>query len=165
LPHHSLEWGEICRLAILVLPAALLGAASAGSAADIQVKSPPLASSPFSWAGFHVGGHAGALVATSNFSNLFGPSLFGDKVTTPGFIGDLQLGYDWLVAPRWVIGVGADASFLSSDASFTCLQASITIVGSDCAVRPRALATFTGRLGYVIDPEGRTLIYGKGGAA
>jgi opacity protein-like surface antigen len=97
----------MCRLAFLVLPAALLGAASAGSAADIQVKAPPLAPPPFSWAGFHVGGHAGALVGTSNLSNPFGPSLFGDKVTTPGFMGGLQLGYDWLVAPRWVVGLGA----------------------------------------------------------
>jgi hypothetical protein len=45
------------------------------------------------------------------------------------------------------------------------MQASVTIIGSNCEVLPRALASFTGRLGFVPDAKGHTLIYGKAGAA
>ncbi|MCP3477670.1 outer membrane beta-barrel protein (plasmid) [Bradyrhizobium sp. CCGUVB1N3] len=153
------------KVAFLVLSTAISAPPCAASSADVAVKTPKVAPRPFSWTGFHLGGHLGAIVGNAGFSDPFGPSVFGDNVTTPGFLGGLQFGYDWQVAPAWVVGVGADASLLSSDGAFTCLQASPDIVGSNCAVKPRRLATFTGRFGYVVEPEGRTLIYGKAGAA
>jgi hypothetical protein len=45
------------------------------------------------------------------------------------------------------------------------MQASAAYIGSNCQVTPRVLASLTGRLGFLVDPLGRTLVYGKGGAA
>jgi hypothetical protein len=98
-------------------------------------------------------------------SDPIGPSIFGDKVNTSGFLAGLQLGYNQQVAPRWVVGVLADISYLDGGGSFTCMQASSIIVGSNCEVSPRALATVAGRIGYLLDPAGRTMIYGKAGGA
>ena len=63
------------------------------------------------------------------------------------------------------MGLQADASYLDSSGSFTCMQASAQLIGSNCQVSPRVLASLTGRVGYLIDPLGRTLLYGKGGGA
>ena len=93
------------------------------------------------------------------------PSVFGDKVNTSAFLAGLQLGYNWQVAPRWVVGVQGDVSYLDSNGSFTCMQASAQLIGSNCQVSPRLLASLTGRVGYLIDPMGHTLLYGKGGGA
>ena len=136
------------------------------NAADLPLAPAKTAVPTWSWQGFYVGGHLGALAGTTTFSDPYGPSLFGDKVTTPGFLAGAQLGYNWLVAPRWIVGLETAVSALDShDGTNTCLQASITIIGSNCEVMPRALASFTGRLGFLPDVQGHTLLYGKAGAA
>ena len=132
------------------------------AAADLPLP-PPLPA--WTWSGFYVGGQIGAFGGTSTFSDPDGPSVFGDKVNTSGFLAGLQLGYNWQVSPRWVAGVLADLSYLDSNGSFTCLQASPIIVGSNCEVSPRGLATVAGRIGFLVDPPGHTLIYGKAGGA
>ena len=63
--------------------------------------------------------------------------------------GGLQAGYNWQAAPRWVLGIQADASYLDSNGNYTCMQASGAIVGSNCAVSPRVLASLTGRAGFL----------------
>ena len=63
------------------------------------------------------------------------------------------------------MGLQADASYLNSIGSFTCMQPSAAIVGSNCEVSPRVLASLTGRVGVLVDPLGHTLLYGKGGGA
>jgi outer membrane protease len=69
------------------------------------------------------------------------------------------------VAPRWVVGLQGDVSYLDSNGSFTCMQASAQLIGSNCQVSPRLLASLTGRVGFLVDPLGHTMVYGKGGAA
>ena len=136
--------------------------ATLAAAADLPL--PPRAPA-WSWSGFYLGGSAGAAAGTATFSDPEGPSVFGDKVNTAAFLAGLQLGYNWQVAPRWVVGLQADASYLDSNGSFTCMQASAAIVGSNCEVSPRVLASLTGRVGLLVDPLGHTLLYGKGGGA
>ena len=136
--------------------------ATLAAAADLPL--PPRAPA-WSWSGFYLGGSAGAAAGTATFSDPEGPSVFGDKVNTAAFLAGLQLGSNWQVAPRWVVGLQADASYLDSSGSFTCMQASAQLIGSNCQVSPRVLASLTGRVGYLIDPLGRTLLYGKGGGA
>ena len=145
-----------------LIACALLMPAALASAADLP---PPRSLPAWTWSGFYLGGTAGAAAGTATFSDPNGPSIFGDKVKTAAFLAGLQLGYNWQVAPRWVVGLQADASYLNSNGSFTCTQASVEIVGSNCQVSPRVLASLTGRLGFLVDPLGRTLIYGKGGGA
>ena len=139
-----------------LMPAAL------ASAADFPLP-PPLPAS--TWAGFYIGGQIGGFGGTSTFSDPYGPSVFGDKVTTNGFLAGLQLGYDWQVAPKWVVGVVADTSYLDGKGSFTCMRAAATIIGSNCEVTTRALATMAGRVGFLVDPLNHTLVYGKAGGA
>ena len=45
---------------------------------------PPLPT--WTWSGFYVGGQIGAFGGTSTFSDPYGPSVFGDKVNTSGFL-------------------------------------------------------------------------------
>ncbi len=123
------------------------------------------AAAKWGWTGFYLGGHVGAFGGFADFSDPEGPSLYGDAAFTPGFIGGLQAGYNWRFAPQWLLGFEASGSVLSSQGANTCLQASPTIVGSNCRALPRGIATFTGRFGHIPGPQGRTLIYGKGGVA
>ena len=144
------------------LVASALMPATLAAAADLPLP-PPLP--VWTWSGFYLGGSAGAAAGTTTFSESYGPSIFGDKVNTAAFLAGLQLGYNWQVAPRWVVGVVADTSYLDSNGSFTCMQAFTTLIGSNCEVNPRALATVAGRVGFLVDPLGHTLVYGKAGAA
>ena len=132
------------------------------TAADLPL---PPAAPAWTWSGFYIGGSVGTAAGTATFSDPYGPSIFGDKVTTAGFLAGLQLGYNRQLAPRWVVGVVADTSYFDSNGSFTCMQAFTTLIGSNCEVNPRALATVAGRVGFLVDPLGHTLVYGKGGAA
>jgi opacity protein-like surface antigen/outer membrane protease len=120
---------------------------------------------PWSWTGLYFGGNAGAAAGTATFSDPQGPAIFGGKVNTAAMLAGLQVGYNWQVAPRWVAGLQADASYLDSNGGFTCMQTSATVVGADCQASPRALASLTGRAGLLVDPLGHTLVYGKGGGA
>lgn len=151
--------GYLCAAAAF----ALITQSAPTHAADLPLAAPFAIAS--NWAGFYAGGHAGALNGTATFADPYGPSVFGDRVTSTGFLAGAQIGYNWVVAPRWVAGVGADASYIDSSGTNTCMQATITLIGSNCKAAPRVLATLTGRVGYAIDPDGRTLLYGKGGAA
>ncbi|MBS0221900.1 MAG: porin family protein [Proteobacteria bacterium] len=117
------------------------------------------------WQGFYLGGHAGAFTGTASFSDPDDSGLFGGSVTTPGLSIGLQAGYNWLVGPQWLVGLEGSASYLTSQGHNTCLQPSPVIVGSDCKASPQLLASLTGRLGYLTEPRGRTLLYGKAGVA
>jgi opacity protein-like surface antigen/outer membrane protease len=160
---HKYQILQAARVAsALTLIASSLIPASAAVAADLPI--PPRAPG-WSWTGFYLGGSAGAAAGAATFSDPQGPSVFGDKVNTAAFLAGLQLGYNWQVAPRWVLGVQGDLSFLDSNGSFTCMQASAELIGSNCQVSPRLLTSLTGRLGYLVGPLGHTMLYGKGGAA
>ena len=142
----------------------IVAAAQPAKAADLApyYKAP---APPWSWAGFYVGVHSGAMFSGTKFSDPFGSSIYGDVVDVPGYLAGAQAGYNWVVAPGWIAGLEVDGSFVSSDGSNTCLQFSADFVGSNCRVNTRAMGTFTGRLGFTIGPANRTLIYGKGGLA
>jgi opacity protein-like surface antigen len=130
----------------------------------LKAKAPPAV--PWTWAGLYLGGHVGGALAMTDFADPFGTSVFGDKVRSPGFLGGGQIGYNWQPkGSRWVLGTEADLSLMSSDGDATCFEPSATVVGSTCRVQPRATATLTGRVGYALGPDGRTLVYGKGGLA
>lgn len=144
-----------------VIVSALMPVALA-TAADLRL---PPAAPAWTWSGFYIGGSVGTAAGSATFSDPYGPSIFGDKVATAGFLAGLQLGYNWQVAPRWVVGLQADASYLDAHGADTCMQASSILNGSNCQVMPRLLAALTGRVGFLVDPLGHTLVYGKGGAA
>ncbi|MEH2509178.1 opacity protein-like surface antigen [Nitrobacteraceae bacterium AZCC 1564] len=151
---------------LLLVPFALMMAASPLSAADLTVKAQQPLSSGWGWTGLYIGAHAGAMWGRTNFSDPFGPSIFGDTVRTPGYLFGGQIGYNWQQgASPWVLGVEADISALDSDGTFTCFAFSGIFISANCRVRPHALGTLTGRVGYMVGSDHRTLLYAKGGAA
>jgi outer membrane immunogenic protein len=147
--------------------AALLMVVPAGAfAADLPVRGapgggpgpggpPPI---PFyNWSGFYIGGNFGAGWESSNL-NEFDP-VFGGGTSIShsqsGAVGGGQIGYNWQLAPSWLIGVewlfdGADIRTRDIDPTLTLLSDSKT----------DWLTTVTGRLGYTIN---NWLFYGKGG--
>lgn len=142
--------------------ALMIGAANA---ADLPVVAAP-PSPAFSWAGLYIGGHVGGMFGTASFDDPLGPSLFGDRVRTPGFLGGAQLGYSFQApgAP-WVFGLEGDVSGLASDGTNTCLAFSALFVSANCRSRPFADGTVTARVGYALGAQGHTLVYGKAGGA
>jgi opacity protein-like surface antigen len=119
-----------------------------------------------SWTGFYLGAHVGGGVGAATFADPFGSSIFGDTVRTPAFVGGGQIGYNWQVPnSRWVLGVQADVSGLASEGTNTCFAYSASAINTTCRVRPEVTSTLTGRFGYAFGPDGRTLIYAKGGLA
>lgn len=160
---HSKHLLRATLIASILMPvASALMPATPAVAADLPL---PPRTPAWSWSGFYLGGAAGAAAGTTTFSDPLGPSVFGDKVKAAAFLAGLQVGYNWQVAPRWVVGLQADASYLDSNGNFTCMQPSAAIIGSNCQVSPRVLTSLTGRVGFLVDPLGRTLLYGKGGGA
>jgi opacity protein-like surface antigen len=147
------------------------------------VLQPVVAAAPavWNWTGFYVGAHAGFAFASTNFSDPFGTSVFGDTVRSPGFLGGGQIGFNWQPAgSRWVLGIEADAGALSSDGTSTCFAASAQTINATCRVRPQTVGTLTGRIGYAFGPadelhdlvpigalpfRSATLVYGKAGVA
>jgi opacity protein-like surface antigen len=142
------------------------GEQTAGQAvAGMPVKAPAMVPA-WNWTGLYIGGQTGAASSSATFSDPFGASVFGDTVRSPGFLLGGQVGFNWQPpGSRWVLGVEADANWMDADGTVTCFAASAMAVNSTCRVRPQATATVTGRVGYAIDPAGRTLLYGKGGVA
>jgi opacity protein-like surface antigen len=134
----------------------------------IATPAAPVAPTPpaWFWTGFYVGVHVGAAAGTANFADPFGSTIFGDKVTTPSFLAGGQIGYNWQVPnSNWVVGVEADASWLTSDGTNTCLAFSGLFVSANCRARPNMIADLTGRMGWAYGYSNHSLLYVKGGAA
>ena len=161
----------------IILAAALVG--TPALAADMPLKAPP-APAPINWNGFYVGGNLGAAIShasgTSDFLDPTANPLF-DRPTNPhdnsfsdtGFIGGVQLGYNWQVSPRWVAGLEGDWDFTNTSYGF-CRQTSrngscdtVALDGTETInSNTQWLATLRARLGVTF---GNFLLYGTGGAA
>ena len=163
--------------------AALMLAAPA-SAADLPIKTRP-APPPipvFSWTGFYIGAHVGGSWGTTEStlksvsatecgpvevdsvapvigceSNSFGGFLIPISQTqTNGFLGGVQGGYNWQIAPWAVIGVEAQFSWTDLKGTSPC------VVVLACSTEHDWITTLAGRFGVTYD---RLLLYVKGGVA
>jgi outer membrane immunogenic protein len=118
-----------------------LFAAAPVSAADVPVRQQPLykaAPAPvFNWTGFYFGGHVGYG---------WGDTAVGGDVD--GFLGGVQLGYNWQLSRNWVFGIEGDISGTDLNNAF---PAHVDYLG-----------TLRARIGYTWD---RTMVYGTGGLA
>ena len=134
-----------------------LSMAAQGAAAD-----PP--SAPFDWSGAYIGYHTGGALGLVDVEDPYGASIFGDIVRTPGMLAGGQLGYNWQFGST-VLGLEADASWADMDGTNTCFAFSGFYISSNCRTEIDALGTFTGRLGWTLPFDDRTLLYGKAGLA
>ena len=156
---------------------------SIASAADLPRKAPvaaPIAPPVYSWTGFYVGGHVGALWIRSigRWDPLPSVAFFGEfpnigNLNDTAFVGGLHAGYNWQFAPSWVAGIEGDWSWTNSESSFTQPWHFIGVNFVNPTIRPNALtsmslgfdwlATIRGRIGYLVTPT--ALLYFTGGGA
>src|ERR1700686_209017 len=148
----------------------------AAAAALMALKAPPRNVPPaYDWSGFYAGGHLGVAWGNSDWTTA--PNLSGsldlfqsiDTFNEAGsFFAGVQVGYDYMLPNRFVIGAVADASF----PSFPSL-AGISIGGISTLTSPvngpetyaenmLYFGTVRGRVGYA---PGNWLIYATGGLA
>lgn len=143
----------------IVLLSALIAAAPT-LAADLSVapayKAPPMAPA-FNWNGFYAGVHLGGAWASDTVTQSTGAVTFSStKVSSTGVFGGGQLGFNWVVAPNWLLGVETDVSGAS-------LNGTATHNGrAQFNEKVNAFGTVRGRVGYVAN---NVLLYGTGGFA
>ncbi len=162
------------RLLVGVAVIALVAAGPA-IAADLPLKAPPPAVSPWTWSGFYIGGHGGYGWSRNSLSSTDDPFFFGKF---PNFG---PVGFD---SKGWLAGVHAGANWQASkivggleiDLSATGIKGS-----SSAAVGPvpnffgqasgfanqsgkfEWLGSARGRLGVLVTPD--VMLYGTGGLA
>jgi len=119
---------------------------------------------PFDWRGLYLGYHLGGALNLTDIDDPFGPSIFGDTVRTPGPLAGGQIGYNWQHGAG-VFGFEADVSWADLDGTNTCFAYSGYYVSANCRAKIDALGTVTGRAGWVLPFDGRTIVFGKAGLA
>jgi outer membrane immunogenic protein len=155
------------RLAFLSMVITLFVASvSMTRAADLPVKASPQPVTSYNWSGLYGGAHIGGgwISSTATFTGTTGtpldPAGTSYGIDHSGFLGGLQLGYDYQMG-NWVVGIGGDFSWIS--ASQDTVTSGSLIAGSviHSQVKTDWLATLTGRVGYAWN---NWLLYAKGGA-
>lgn len=156
-------------------------------AADLPVKAPAVAVAPATWTGFYIGGEGGyawsnrsdswigndpvsSFLSTAS-SPLLIPFAGQQPLANPyhvnrnGWVGGLELGYNWQVNPRWVVGVEADfngSNFRGAGGSTAVLSST---TNTSLATRQASdwYDTARVRIGWLAAPN--LLIFGTGGVA
>jgi outer membrane immunogenic protein len=136
-------------------------------AADLGVQpvyKAPAAVAPLSydWRGFYVGAHVGAADAKIDSTTIDLATGLGtgtNSSSKTGAFGGGQIGYNFMVAPNWLLGIEADLSGTGTRSSVTEFVAGTTV---NDAHRNDLFGTARGRVGYA---AGNWLFYGTGGYA
>jgi len=139
------------------------------------VKALPPASLYVNWTGFYLGAHGGVGYDRDTIGFVGSTESAGTHFS--GMLGGGQIGYNYQLANKFVIGVEGDASWAHLKGGQTCGAANGLTAGPvppaglpggfdpffmSCNTQLNWVASITGRLGYAWD---RTLYYVKGGAA
>jgi len=138
--------GKLAFANTVAVGALALSFCTCATAADLSRRPAPPLMPVYTWNGFYLGGHVGG-VTTSE-------SVTGADVVSPnpsGFLGGLQAGYNYQIAPNWLIGIEEEFSWTSASGSSLGFHSDHNWYD-----------TLSGRLGYVM---GSWLLYAKGGAA
>jgi len=166
--------------------------AVAAQAADLPTRkeapAPVFVPPPFTWTGFYVGLNAGGIWSSgSRNATLIDPGALwlssyfpgGIGNNQSGFIGGGQVGYNWQTG-AFVLGGEADFDGTSLSKTYNYTSAPFgsivngvavptAVLGDTLSVHAKAsldwLGTVRARLGWVVTPDNRLLIYGTGGFA
>jgi outer membrane immunogenic protein len=162
--------------------------AVAAQAADLPTRkeapAPIFVPPPFTWTGFYVGLNAGGIwpsgsrnasildtnPATAAFVTAGFPGGLGSQ--SAGFIGGGQAGYNWQTG-AFVLGVETDFDGSTLSKSFnnvgTPFVGAGRLTGDAFTVNGKNsldwLGTTRGRVGFVVTPDNRLMIYATGGVA
>src|SRR5262249_34148086 len=116
----------------------------------------------YNWTGVYIGGHAGGAFGGEDASN---PAI-GTPVTystnPSGFLGGVQVGYNYQFSPSFLVGVEADMSWSAASGNYnfmTTLADGVTTASGIFNSNQNWYSTAAGRLGYVI---GNYMLYAKG---
>jgi outer membrane immunogenic protein len=159
---------------LLLASAALVALISANPvlAADLPArtysKAPVYVPPPiYNWTGFYIGGNLGWGWAGLESTEIapgtvaFPVGVAFTKNNENGFLGGVQTGYNWQVAPAFVVGLEGEWSWTDIRGTATTIS-TIDGFNSTVAAKVKDFALFTGRLGYAAD---NWLFYVKGGGA
>lgn len=138
-------------------------------AADMPVKATPAQVAANSWTGFYGGLHVGegwsnrgdGLVTVQSNSG----SQFTQNVPVDRFaFGGAQVGYNWQLLSRWVIGLEADISAgqhtdFNAQLAWTGIPSGVDTIGATRGLD--WFGTVRARIGFLFTPT--VLIYGTGG--
>jgi outer membrane receptor protein involved in Fe transport len=114
------------------------------------------------WAGPYVGANFGGAFSAGGGAGEHVLTPIGWGATDPsGALGGLQFGYNYLVAPTWLVGIEAELDWTSAQGKTNFVDpagmASLSITSDH-----NWYDTLSGRVGYVTGP---LMLYAKGGAA
>jgi outer membrane immunogenic protein len=164
-----------------VVIASLLGATGAFAAdlpARTYTKAPVMVDPGYNWTGFYAGLNGGYSWGRSSETALIGApfpatAMFTSRQNVDGGVFGGQIGYNWQVDRKWVIGLEADGQWTGERGSTNNNLGSINFPtpGNDFNITASAslrnettlpwFATFRGRAGFLADPS--LLLYGTGG--
>ena len=169
----------------IALAAALVASFSGSAlAADLPSKKAPVVAPPvLSWTGFYVGANAGGLWSGNNSGSLqiYGgqPGLTPALSAIPagrnvfnnygGFLGGGQVGYNYQLMQRFVIGAEADIQGMAGNAGAANFTGVSSADGTTYTTYGKAssnlqyIGTVRGRVGYLVMPT--LLAYGTAGFA
>jgi outer membrane immunogenic protein len=145
---------------LLLSMAVTAGFASSAIAADLPVKARPMAPAPVvatNWTGCYVGAGGGYGMWNQDHTvhdNIAtaGPAIYvvsqNGTAGGRGWFGTVQVGCDYQVSPRWVIGAFGDYSFGSLRGDFA--PVATLLVGPETL---RSSWAAGGRVGYLITPS------------
>jgi opacity protein-like surface antigen len=123
---------------------------------DIYTKA--AAAPAYHWAGLYVGANFGG--AFSAGEHVLTP-IGSDTINPSGVLGGVQFGYNYLVAPTWLVGIEAELDGTSAEGKSNFVDpagtASLSITSDH-----HWYDTLSGRIGHVMGP---LMLYAKGGAA
>ena len=133
-----------------------LGATAPALAADLGARpygnAPAYAAPLYNWTGFYLGGHVGGAFSADNSVNGLVLSNYDARL-----LAGVQAGADYQFAPSWVAGFEGQYSWLGQNNINAIFPAGLVYSNNQ-----RALASLTGRVGFVWGPS---LLYVKGGYA
>jgi opacity protein-like surface antigen/outer membrane receptor protein involved in Fe transport len=131
---------------------------TAGVLPGVYTKAPAAAATAYYWAGPYVGANFGG--AFSAGESVLTP--IGNGATNPsGVLGGLQFGYNYLVAPTWLVGIEGELDWTSAQGKSNLVDPAGTAALSITSDH-NWYDTLSGRFGYVMGP---LMLFGKGGAA
>jgi outer membrane immunogenic protein len=142
----------------------------APSAPRMYAKAPPMIDPGYNWTGFYAGINGGYSWGRSSATVLSGTPLATNiRQNVDGGLGGGQVGYNWQVDRRWVLGVEADIQGTGERGRSIDQLPTIIIPGAAISGFTNSetsfpwFATFRGRAGFLADPS--LLLYATGGLA
>ena len=139
---------------LMATVAAVAGITSSAAFAADPTPPPVMA---YNWTGFYLGGDVGWAWLDTGAAQGPGPGSVFIQKDSDGVMGGGYAGYNFEIAPSWILGIEGDFSGTDLDNTVPCNNPLFA-----CNASADWTASVRGRVGFAVD---RALIYGTGGIA